>query len=143
MHWVDVNSKYGGMDKYLSDIVAALPMEGSGHCFSTAQVRDALAEAGSGLKHTSTVQRALLRLQKGGHIEGLLRGRKLYWCRRAQLPARGDDAASTMSLDEAIALQTLRRFPFRQVASLVARSLAPMFEAAERRLAEHDIEIQR
>lgn len=80
-----------------------------------------------------TVQRRLEKLLDDGLVEYKRRGTALLWRKRAGASGLAK-ASGMMTHDEALALQMLRRFSSRQIPSLVAETLSPVFEVAERRL---------
>jgi predicted DNA-binding transcriptional regulator YafY len=125
------------------DILIVLPVAGSGQEISTPQVRDALAKLGIHFTHTKTVQRMLVKLEDAGHVESVRHGRALYWRRPKGARGLGEGKGSMMSFDDALALQTLRRFSSRQIPALVAQSLTHLFDAAERRLAVSNNDAER
>lgn len=125
------------------DILHLLPMEGTGQEMSTPEVRDALARLGTHHPHAKTVQRILMKLEEAGSVESVRRGRALYWRKRKGARSLGTTTASTISFDDALALQTLHRFSGRQMPTFVSESLLPMLEAAERRLAMPNNDLER
>jgi predicted DNA-binding transcriptional regulator YafY len=131
------------MTMHDNDIMTILPLEGSGQQLSTPQVRDALARLGIHFPHTKTVQRMLTRLEEDGHIESIRRGRALYWHLLKGARGLGAGKGSKMTFDDALALQTLRRFSSRQIPTLVSQTLSHLFDVAERRLAVANNDIER
>lgn len=79
-----------------------------------------------------TILRALERLLEAQLIDSEMRGVSLYWKKRPG--ASGIRHGAMMSHDEALALQTLRRFSGRQIPTLVTEALFPLFSMAEERL---------
>jgi predicted DNA-binding transcriptional regulator YafY len=90
-----------------------------------------------------TVNRRLAKLELGGLVEMQTRGTSLVWRRKAGASGMAARAGSMMTFDEALALQTLRRFSSRQIPELVADSLGSMFEVAEARLQRTNNETER
>ena len=81
-----------------------------------------------------TVQRRLVKLLDEGLVEAEKRGTAWHWRKRAGASGLAAKAAGAMTYDEALALQTLRRFSSRQIPTLVAETLAPIFDVAEKRI---------
>ncbi|TDV16308.1 helix-turn-helix transcriptional regulator [Paraburkholderia caballeronis] len=90
-----------------------------------------------------TVQRRLERLEGDGLVESKKKGSALYWRKLPGASGLAARAAGVMSHDEALALQTLRRFSSRQIPSLVAETLSPLFDVAGKRLAAVNTEGER
>ncbi|SAL05156.1 transcriptional regulator [Caballeronia calidae] len=80
-----------------------------------------------------TVGRRLQKLEDEGLVESRRDGTASTWRRKAGASGMAAKAGS-MTFDEALALQTLKRFSSRQIPELVAESLSSMFELAEARL---------
>ncbi|HKR46614.1 MAG TPA: WYL domain-containing transcriptional regulator [Paraburkholderia sp.] len=81
-----------------------------------------------------TVNRHLAKLEASGLVEMREHGVALAWRRKAGASGMAARAAGMMTFDEALALQTLRRFSSRQIPELVADALSSMFEVAKARL---------
>ncbi|WP_254073717.1 YafY family protein [Burkholderia sp. S171] len=81
-----------------------------------------------------TVQRRLERMCDEGLVEQDKRGVALHWRKRAGASGMAAKAGSMMTRDEALALQTLKRFSSRQIPVLVAEHLSAMFHVAQHRL---------
>jgi predicted DNA-binding transcriptional regulator YafY len=90
-----------------------------------------------------TVHRELDEMLKRGLVEVEWRGRGKYWRKVAGASGLAAKAAGMMTHDEALALQTLRRFSTWRIPTLVAETLAPLFEAAGKRLAAANSEHER
>lgn len=82
-----------------------------------------------------TVQLRLEDMLESGLVEMELRGRAKYWRKVAGASGLAAKAAGIMTHDEALALQTLRRFSTWRIPTLVADTLAPLFDVAGKRLA--------
>lgn len=125
------------------DIMSILPVAGSGQGLSTPQVQEALARLGLHFTYTKTVQRMLTKLEETRHVESVRHGRALYWHKLEGAQGLGGGKGSMMNFDDALALQTLRRFSSRQIPTLVAQSLTHLFDAADRRLALSNNDVER
>ncbi|MFM0307777.1 WYL domain-containing protein [Paraburkholderia sp. RL17-383-BIF-A] len=90
-----------------------------------------------------TVHRELDEMLKRGLVEVEWRGRCKYWRKVAGASGLAAKAAGMMTHDEALALQTLRRFSTWRIPTLVAETLAPLFDAAGKRLAAANSEHER
>lgn len=90
-----------------------------------------------------TVQRRLEDMLESGLVEMELRGRAKYWRKVAGASGLAAKAAGIMTHDEALALQTLRRFSTWRIPTLVADTLAPLFDVAGKRLAAVNSEHER
>ncbi|MFM0496343.1 helix-turn-helix transcriptional regulator [Paraburkholderia caledonica] len=90
-----------------------------------------------------TVQRRLENLLGSGLVVVELRGRAKYWRKVAGASGLAAKAAGVMTHDEALALQTLRRFSTWRIPTLVAETLAPLFDVAGKRLAAVNTEHER
>ena len=100
---------------------------------STAEIHAKLGRiSDSGRVSVRTVLRAMERLLDAGVIESEKRGVSFYWRKKAG--AGGIHLGAMMTQDEALALQTLKRFSSRQIPTLVAESLSGMFDVAQIRL---------
>ncbi|AYQ38047.1 WYL domain-containing protein [Burkholderia lata] len=82
-----------------------------------------------------TVQRRLDELLKIGLVVTQRRGRANCWSKVAGASGLAAKAAGVMTHDEALALQTLRRFSSWRIPALVAETLTPLFDVASKRLA--------
>jgi hypothetical protein len=81
----------------------------------------------------------LERLLDEGLVEAKKRGTAWHWRKRAGASGLAAKAVGMMTYDEALALQTLRRFSSRRIPTLVAETLTSIFVAAEQRIeAAHD-----
>jgi predicted DNA-binding transcriptional regulator YafY len=90
-----------------------------------------------------TVQRRLTHLLDEELVEMERRGRALYWRKVAGASGLASRVAGFMTHDEALALQTLRRFSTWRIPALVAESLAPLFDIAGKRLRAGNTEHER
>lgn len=90
-----------------------------------------------------TVHRELDEMLKSGLVEVEWRGRAKYWRKVAGASGLAAKAAGMMTHDEALALQTLRRFSTWRIPTLVAETLAPLFDVAGKRLAAANSEHER
>jgi predicted DNA-binding transcriptional regulator YafY len=77
------------------------------------------------------INRRLWKLERIGLVEVLPRGTAFVWRKRAGASGMAARAGSVMTFDEALALQTLRRFSSLQIRGLAADALAPMFSVAD------------
>lgn len=82
-----------------------------------------------------TVQRALDDLLAIGLVVMEQRGRANCWSKVPGASGLAAKAVGIMTHDEALALQTLRRFSTWRIPALVAETLTPLFEVASKRLA--------
>lgn len=90
-----------------------------------------------------TVQRRLEEMLKDSLVVMEQRGRAKYWRKVAGASGLAAKAAGTMTHDEALALQTLRRFSTWRIPTLVAETLSPLFDVAGKRLATVNNEHER
>ena len=81
-----------------------------------------------------TINRHLTKLEASGLVEMRPIGVALEWRRKAGASGMAARAGAMMTFDEALALQTLRRFSSRQIPGLVADALSSMFDVAQARL---------
>lgn len=81
-----------------------------------------------------TVQRALQKLADEQLVECDKRGTALVWRKRPGAHGMAARSSGLMTYEQALALQTLKRFSSRQIPALVAESLSTLFDTAERRL---------
>lgn len=118
-----------------SEILRVLP-DGEKHedFISTPEVHRRLQGSPLGKAVVKTVQRGLLKLLEKGFVDVKRRGTSLVWRKRPGAEGLLPEAARQLGREQALALQTLKRFSSRQIPSLVAEFLAPMFDLAEKRL---------
>lgn len=90
-----------------------------------------------------TVQRRLERLLDDGLVESQRQGTAIEWRKLVGASGLAVRAAGMMTHDEALALQTLRRFSTWRIPTLVAETLAPLFDVAGKRLAAVNSEHER
>ncbi|SAL19665.1 transcriptional regulator [Caballeronia telluris] len=90
-----------------------------------------------------TVQRRLEEMLRDSLVVMEQRGRAKYWLKVAGASGLAAKAAGSMTHDEALALQTLRRFSTWRIPKLVADTLAPLFDVAGKRLAAVNSEHER
>jgi predicted DNA-binding transcriptional regulator YafY len=90
-----------------------------------------------------TVQRRLEEMLKESLVVMEQRGRAKYWRKVAGASGLAAKAAGMMTHDEALALQTLRRFSTWRIPALVAETLTPLFDVAGKRLATVNNEHER
>lgn len=90
-----------------------------------------------------TVQRRLEEMLKDSLVVMEQRGRAKYWRKVAGASGLAAKATGTMTYDEALALQTLRRFSTWRIPTLVAETLSPLFDVAAKRLATVNNEHER
>lgn len=81
-----------------------------------------------------TVQRRLENMLDDELVVMEQRGRAKYWRKVAGASGLAAKAAGMMTHDEALALQTLRRFSAWRIPALVAETLSPLFDVAGKRL---------
>lgn len=101
---------------------------------TTPQVADALTRSGIPVQHVKTVQRRLEELLKAGVVSKRQAGNALEWQKKEGASGVAAKAGALMTFDEALALQTLKRFASRQIPTLVGSALGGLFEVAEDRL---------
>ncbi|MGF6570052.1 putative DNA-binding transcriptional regulator YafY [Paraburkholderia sp. GAS333] len=90
-----------------------------------------------------TVQRRLEEMLKDSLVLMEQRGRAKYWRKVAGASGLAAKAAGAMTHDEALALQTLRRFSTWRIPALVVETLSPLFDVAGKRLATFNSEHER
>ncbi len=126
------------------DIMRLLPDSGASHEYiSTPALHQKLEQAVFDAPCKRTVQRRLYALQDDGFVESERHGNAVMWRRKAGANGIASKAGSLMTFDEALALQTLRRFASRQVPVLVSDALSSMYAMAETRLARPQSERER
>ncbi|MEN7528677.1 WYL domain-containing protein [Cupriavidus sp. DL-D2] len=101
---------------------------------TTPQVADALERSGQTVRHVKTVQRRLEALLEAGVVVKRKAGNTLEWQKKEGASGVAAKAGTMMTFDEALALQTLKRFAGRQIPTLVGAALGGLFEVAEDRL---------
>ncbi|CAE6773967.1 helix-turn-helix transcriptional regulator [Paraburkholderia nemoris] len=90
-----------------------------------------------------TVNRHLQQLELDGLVEMDKRGTANLWRKKAGASGLAAKAGAMMTFDEALALQTFKRFSSRQIPELVAESLTPLFDIADTRLQRTNTETER
>lgn len=105
-----------------------------GNYLSTPEIHQRVVQDALEPVTVRTINRHLTRLATIGLVEMQERGNALEWRRKAGASGMAARAGAMMTFDEALALQTLRRFSSRQIPGLVADALSSMFEVAETRL---------
>jgi predicted DNA-binding transcriptional regulator YafY len=110
---------------------------------STPDIHRRLMSTVPNMPSSKTIYRHLAKLEEEGLVELDQRGRTSVWRKKAGASGMAAKAGAMMSFDEALALQTLRRFSSRQIPGLVADSLSPMFEIADMRLQRTNNETER
>ncbi|MCS3507474.1 YafY family protein [Achromobacter sp. JUb104] len=108
--------------------------ENSGHFMSTPEVHREVCRASPERPVVKTVLRALQKLLDEQLVDSEKRGTALVWRKRAGARGIAAKSAGLMTHEQALALQTLKRFSSRQIPSLVAESLSSLFDTAEKRL---------
>lgn len=89
-----------------------------------------------------TVGRRLQEMERAGLVESGRDGTASTWRRKAGAGGMAPKGGSTMTFDQALALQTLKRFSARQIPELVSESLLPMFDLAKARLSRANSEAE-
>lgn len=118
------------------EIMHVLPDAGRDEApMSTPEVHRKLSVTLLDLPVVKTVQRRLEDMLEDGLVEVKLRGRAKYWRKVAGASGLAARAGGMMTHDEALALQTLRRFATWRIPTLVAEALTPLFDVAGARLA--------
>ncbi|MBB5423602.1 putative DNA-binding transcriptional regulator YafY [Paraburkholderia sp. JPY158] len=126
------------------DIMRVLPDAATqGTYLSTPDIYKRLSGTVQNMPSTKTIHRHLVKLEQEGLVEMDQRGTASIWRRKAGASGLAAKAGSMINFDEALALQTLRRFSSRQIPELVAESLTPLFEIAETRLMRTNSETER
>lgn len=126
------------------DIMRVLPDAATQNDFlSTPEIHRRLGQDALEVPSIRTINRRLSKLELGGLVEVLPQGTALVWRKRAGASGMAARAGSVMTFDEALALQTLRRFSSRQIPELVADALSPLFSVAESRLQRTNSERER
>ncbi|CAE6959478.1 helix-turn-helix transcriptional regulator [Paraburkholderia domus] len=117
------------------EIMRLLPDAGtqSGY-LDTPEIYRRLLESVPDKPSRKTIHRRLVKLESDGLVEMEQRGVASTWRRKAGSRGMAAKAGSMMTFDEALALQTLKRFSSHQIPELVAESMSSMFEVAEERL---------
>ena len=108
--------------------------EQGGHFMSTPEIHRALCRSYPEPPVVKTVLRTLQKLLDQQLVESEKRGTALVWRRRAGAGGVAARSAGLMTHEQALALQTLKRFSSRQIPSLVSESLSSLFDTAEKRL---------
>lgn len=108
--------------------------EQDGLFLSTPEVNKALLNTFRIEVSVKTVQRALVKLRNEQLVDCEKRGTALFWRKRPGANGMASRSSGLMTYEQALALQTLKRFSSRQIPSLVAESLASLFDTAEKRL---------
>lgn len=108
--------------------------EQGGYFMSTPEIHRELCRSDPDPPVVKTVLRTLQRLLDQQLVESEKRGTALVWRRRASAGGMVSKSAGLMTHEQALALQTLKRFSSRQIPSLVSESLSSLFETAENRL---------
>ncbi len=117
------------------DIMRLLPDAGAQADYvSTPDLYERMQETVPDLPSIKTVLRRLAELEARGLVETDRRGTVSVWRRKDGASGMAAKAGSIMSFDEALALQTLRRFSSRQIPGLVADSISALFKIADARL---------
>lgn len=108
--------------------------EQGGHFLTTPEIHRELCRSDPDPPVVKTVLRTLQKLFDQQLVESERRGTALVWRRRAGAGGVAVRSAGLMTHEQALALQTLRRFSSRQIPSLVSESLSSLFDTAEKRL---------
>ncbi|RQR46245.1 MULTISPECIES: YafY family protein [unclassified Burkholderia] len=117
------------------DIMRLLPDAGAQADYvSTPDLYERMQETVPDVPSIKTVLRRLAALEERGLVETDRRGTASVWRRKDGASGMAAKAGSIMSFDEALALQTLRRFSSRQIPGLVADSISALFKIADARL---------
>jgi predicted DNA-binding transcriptional regulator YafY len=114
-----------------------------GEYVSTPNIHQRLMGTVPDTPSSKTILRHLQRLESEGLVEMKPHGTASAWRKKAGASGMAAKAGAMMTFDEALALQTLRRFSSRQIPGLVAESLSAMFEIAETRLQKTNSETER
>jgi predicted DNA-binding transcriptional regulator YafY len=126
------------------DIMQVLPDEGRGEePISTPEVHRKLSVVRIDSVVVKTVQRRLEVMLEDDLVVMERRGRAKYWRKVAGASGLAAKAAGVMTHDEALALQTLRRYSAWRIPTLVAETLAPLFDVAGKRLRAGNTEHER
>ncbi|NMV37872.1 helix-turn-helix transcriptional regulator [Ralstonia insidiosa] len=126
------------------EIMQALPDAGKGEDpMTTPEVHQKLAKYMIEAPVVKTVQRRLERLVLAKLVEQTSRGNAHAWRKVAGASGLAARASGYLTHDEALALQTLRRFSSRQIPTLVAETLSPLFDVADKRLEAANNETER
>ncbi|MFM0375793.1 WYL domain-containing protein [Paraburkholderia strydomiana] len=110
---------------------------------STPDIHRRLMSTVQNMPSSKTIHRHLSKLEEEGLVEMDQRGTASVWRKKAGASGMAAKAGAMMSFDEALALQTLRRFSSRQIPGLVADSLSAMFGIADTRLQRTNSETER
>ncbi|WP_291380640.1 MULTISPECIES: YafY family protein [Achromobacter] len=108
--------------------------EQDGHFMSTPEIHRELCRSYPEPPVVKTVLRTLQKMLDQQLVESEKRGTALVWRRRAGASGLAARSAGLMTHEQALALQTLKRFSSRQIPSLVSESLSSLFDTAEKRL---------
>jgi predicted DNA-binding transcriptional regulator YafY len=126
------------------DIMRVLPdAANQGTYISTPDIHRRLMNTVQNVPSSKTIHRHLSKLEEDGLVEMNHRGTASVWRKKAGASGMAAKAGAMMNFDEALALQTLRRFSARQIPELVAESLTPLFDIAETRLQKTNSEMER
>ncbi len=110
---------------------------------STPEIHRRLTNTVPDMPSSKTIYRHLAKLEEEGLVEMDQRGTASIWRKKAGASGMAAKGGGLMNFDEALALQTLRRFSSRQIPELVAESLSAMFEIADTRLRRTNSETER
>ncbi|MBN3754881.1 WYL domain-containing protein [Paraburkholderia sp. Tr-20389] len=110
---------------------------------STPDIHRRLTGTVQNMPSSKTIHRHLARLEEEGLVEMEQRGTASVWRKKAGASGMAAKAGAMMNFDEALALQTLKRFSSRQIPDLVAESLLPLFQIADTRLQKTNNETER
>lgn len=117
------------------EIMQILPDAGKDEVpITTSEVHQKLVRRVADVPVVKTVQRRLERLVLAKLVEQTNRGNAHAWRKVAGASGLAARASGYLTHDEALALQTLRRFSSRQIPALVAETLSPLFDVADKRL---------
>jgi predicted DNA-binding transcriptional regulator YafY len=126
------------------DIMRVLPDAGTQDTYlTTPEIHRRITQDALDPVTVRTVNRHLMKLEASGVVEVRGRGVALEWRRKAGASGMATRAAGMMTFDEALALQTLRRFSSRQIPELVADTLSSMFDVAKARLERTNNPVER
>ncbi|HWT37197.1 MAG TPA: WYL domain-containing protein, partial [Paraburkholderia sp.] len=126
------------------EIMRVLPDAATqGTYLSTPDIHRRLTGTVQKMPSSKTIHRHLSKLEEEGLVEMDQRGTASVWRRKAGASGMAAKAGAMMNFDEALALQTLKRFSSRQIPELVADSLSPLFQIADTRLQKTNNETER
>ena len=110
---------------------------------STTDIYERLSRSVQNMPSSKTIHRRLTRLQERDLVESEQRGTSTMWRKKAGAAGIVLKGSGTMNFDEALALQTLKRFSSRQIPEMVVESLSSLFDMADTQLRRSNNQTER